>query len=58
MRWCGYSQLYTFLKVVPQERGNVLRYEQWNIDEESVVSFAAMEFLRDGTSAGTGRTGA
>jgi hypothetical protein len=24
--------------------GEVLRYEQWNIDEASVVSFAAMHF--------------
>ncbi len=58
LRWCGYSPLYTFLQVVPQARGNVLRYEQWNIDEESVVSFAALEFLRDGAAAVAGRTGA
>ncbi len=58
LRWCGYSPLYTFLKVMPQARGNVVRYEQWNIDEESVVTFAAMEFLRDGTATGAGRTGA
>ena len=45
LKWCGFSPLYTFLKAVPQARGNLLRYEQWNIDEESVVSFAALEFV-------------
>lgn len=46
LRWCGYAPLYTFLKAVPGARGNLLNYEQWNIDEESVVSFAALEFFR------------
>jgi len=50
LRWCGYSPFYTFLKVMPQARGNILHYEQWNIDEQSVVSFAALEFFRDGQS--------
>ncbi|MBI4464715.1 MAG: AmmeMemoRadiSam system protein B [Acidobacteria bacterium] len=45
LRWCGYSPLYTFLKAVPQARGNILNYEQWNIDEQSVVSFAALAFF-------------
>jgi len=49
LRWCGYSALYSFLKAVPEARGNLLHYEQWNIDPESVVSFAALEFFRDGT---------
>lgn len=44
LRWCGYSPLYTFLEAVPAASGQVLRYEQWNIDEMSVVSFAGMEF--------------
>jgi MEMO1 family protein len=44
LKWCGFSPLYTFLQVMPQARGQVLRYDQWNIDEESVVSFAALEF--------------
>jgi len=44
LRWCGYSPAYTFLKAVPGARGEVLRYEQWNIDEQSVVSFAGIEF--------------
>jgi len=45
LKWCGFSPLYTFLNVMPEARGSLLRYEQWNIDEESVVSFAAMEFV-------------
>jgi len=46
LRWCGYSALYTFLMAVPQARANLLNYEQWNIDEGSVVTFAALEFFR------------
>ncbi len=48
LRWCGYAPVYTFLKAVPGARGEVLRYEQWNIDETSVVSFAGVEFRRQG----------
>ncbi len=44
LKWCGSSPLYTFLKIKPQARGEVLGYEQWNIDEGSVVSFASMAF--------------
>ncbi len=44
LKWCGSSPLYTFLKAVPQARGAVERYEQWNIDEQSVVSFAGLSF--------------
>jgi MEMO1 family protein len=44
LKWCGFSPIYTFLSSVPEARGKLLRYEQWNIDEQSVVSFAAMEF--------------
>ena len=44
LRWCGYSPLYTFLQAAPAARGRVLDYEQWNIDEGSVVSFGGMEF--------------
>jgi hypothetical protein len=29
---------------VPEARGRLLRYDQWNIDAESVVSFAALAF--------------
>ena len=43
LRWCGSSPLYTFLRAVPA-RAELLRYEQWNIDEGSVVSFAGLAF--------------
>jgi hypothetical protein len=44
LKWCGSAPLYTFLKAVPHARGELLRYEQWNIDEQSVVSFAGIAF--------------
>jgi predicted class III extradiol MEMO1 family dioxygenase len=44
LKWCGSSPVYTFLKVMPQARGTLEKYEQWNIDRESVVSFAGMSF--------------
>lgn len=44
LKWCGSSPFYTFLKIAPKARGRLLRYEQWNIDEQSVVSFAGMAF--------------
>ena len=44
LKWCGSSPFYTFLKTAPKARGELLRYEQWNIDENSVVSFAGMQF--------------
>jgi AmmeMemoRadiSam system protein B len=44
LKWCGSAPIYTFLKAVPQARGQLHRYQQWNIDQESVVSFAAMSF--------------
>ncbi len=44
LKWCGSAPLYTFLKAVPSARGRLLRYQQWNIDEQSVVSFAGMSF--------------
>ena len=46
LRWCGYSPVYTFLASVKAARGRVLSYEQWNIDEQSVVSFTGMEFTQ------------
>ena len=46
LKWCGSSPLYTFLRAVPDARGTLRNYEQWNIDEQSVVSFAAMTFTR------------
>jgi hypothetical protein len=44
LKWCGSAPLYTFLRAVPNARGELRRYEQWNIDEESVVSFGALTF--------------
>jgi AmmeMemoRadiSam system protein B len=44
LRWCGSSPLYTFLKAVVPGSGELLRYEQWNIDDASVVSFAGLAF--------------
>jgi len=44
LKWCGSSPIYTFLKTVPNVRGDLRRYQQWNIDPESVVSFAALTF--------------
>jgi AmmeMemoRadiSam system protein B len=47
LKWCGSSPIYTFLKAVPNAKGILRNYEQWNIDENSVVSFAAMTFERE-----------
>lgn len=44
LKWCGSAPIYTFLRAVPEARGRLERYEQWNIDEESVVTFAGMRF--------------
>lgn len=44
LKWCGSAPIYTFLRAVPQARGKLLRYQQWNIDPQSVVSFAGMTF--------------
>jgi MEMO1 family protein len=46
LKWCGSAPFYTFSRVVPEARGQLERYEQWNIDEESVVSFAGMTFTQ------------
>ena len=46
LKWCGSSPFYTFLKTAPQARGELLNYEQWNIDDHSVVSFAGMAFRK------------
>jgi len=32
------------LKAAPRASGKLRRYQQWNIDEQSVVSFAALTF--------------
>ena len=44
LKWCGSAPIYTFLKAVPNARGSLLHYQQWNIDDQSVVSFAGMRF--------------
>lgn len=44
LKWCGSAPIYTFLAAVPGARGKMLRYEHWQIDPQSVVSFAAMTF--------------
>jgi AmmeMemoRadiSam system protein B len=46
LSWCGSSPLYTFLRTAGPVRGRLLSYEQWNIDEDSVVSFAGLVFLK------------
>ena len=54
LNWCGYPPFYTFLKSAAPAlnlEGEVLKYEQWNIDEASVVSFAAMHFRAKGSPA-------
>jgi AmmeMemoRadiSam system protein B len=44
LKWCGSAPIYTFLKTVPSAKGELRRYQQWNIDEQSIVSFAALTF--------------
>lgn len=44
LKWCGSAPFYTFLKAIPQARGTLLHYHQWQIDPQSVVSFAALRF--------------
>lgn len=46
LKWCGSSPFYTFLKTAAPAAGELLRYEQWNIDDHSVVSFAGMSFKK------------
>lgn len=44
LKWCGSAPFYTFLKVKPELRGELLQYQHWQIDAHSVVSFGAMSF--------------
>jgi hypothetical protein len=44
LKWCGSAPFYSFLRAVPQSKGELLHYQQWNIDDQSVVSFGAMSF--------------
>jgi MEMO1 family protein len=46
LKWCGSSPFYTFLKTAPKARGELFHYEQWNIDDRSVVSFAGIGFTK------------
>jgi hypothetical protein len=46
LKWCGSAPFYTFLKAAPKAHGELLRYDQWNIDQGSVVSFAGMAFSK------------
>jgi len=46
LKWCGSAPLYTFMKVMPGLRGELLDYHQWQIDPHSVVSFGALRFSR------------
>jgi len=53
LRWCGASPLYTFARALPSARSRLLRYGQWNIDEASVVSFAALRFTSGAETSST-----
>jgi AmmeMemoRadiSam system protein B len=44
LKWCGSSPFYTFLKAGPAGAGELLSYEQWEIDEASVVTFGGLRF--------------
>lgn len=44
LKWCGSAPLYTFMKVMPGLKGELLDYHQWQIDPQSVVSFGALRF--------------
>jgi MEMO1 family protein len=44
LKWCGSACLYTLLQVFPGLHTEALNYGQWNIDEESLVTFGALRF--------------
>jgi MEMO1 family protein len=54
LKWCGTSPLYAFLRATSPRRGTLLRYEQWNIDPASVVTFAALGFGGEAALSGEG----
>jgi hypothetical protein len=60
LKWCGYSPIYVFLRALsyvrPQLQGRKLHYDQWNIDPQSVVSFAALEFFESRSKPGEGNS--
>ncbi|MFN0102275.1 MAG: AmmeMemoRadiSam system protein B [Bryobacteraceae bacterium] len=45
LKWCGSAPFYTFLRAMPAARGELLDYEHWQIDPQSVVTFGAMRFV-------------
>jgi len=47
LKWCGSAPLYTFLRTRPGVKAHAHRYQQWNIDENSVVTFAALSLQKD-----------
>lgn len=44
LKWCGSAPFYTFLRAVPRARGELLDYEHWQIDGQSVVTLGAIGF--------------
>ncbi|HEY4360426.1 MAG TPA: AmmeMemoRadiSam system protein B [Bryobacteraceae bacterium] len=44
LNWCGSAPIYAFLKAMPHARARLRHYQQWNIDPQSVVSFAGLDF--------------
>ena len=48
LKWCGSAPFYTFLKSMPDARGELLKYQHWQIDPQSVVTFGGMKFTQDG----------
>jgi hypothetical protein len=50
LKWCGSAPFYTFLKSMPDARGELLKYQHWQIDPQSVVTFGAMRFTNNGAS--------
>lgn len=50
LKWCGSSPLYMLYRAIPGVRAQLLNYGQWNIDEESLVTFGALQFNLQGNS--------
>lgn len=46
LKWCGSAPLYSLYRAIPGTRAEALSYGQWNIDEESLVTFGALRFGR------------
>lgn len=54
LHWCGSAPLYAFLRAGRPRRGEILSYQQWNIDADSVVTFAGLAFRDGGPAAAAG----